>query len=75
MLNQSKVKPYFTRALPPSSDTFPLRCNIFLLFSPLVTVYFPNDLVTDYFYKDKCKNRFNSTISSESFCLSIFTES
>jgi hypothetical protein len=58
MLDQSKVKPYFTRAYPPSSDTLPLSCISFLLPRPLVTVYFRNDLVTDCFYRDKLKNRF-----------------
>jgi hypothetical protein len=58
MVDQSKVKPYFTRAWPPSSDILPLSYNTFLLFRPLVTVYFRNDLVTDSFYRYKCKNRF-----------------
>jgi hypothetical protein len=58
MLDQSKVKPYFTRTYPPSSDTLPLSCSTFLLLRPLVTVYFRNDLVTNCFYRDKFKNRF-----------------
>jgi hypothetical protein len=58
MVDHSKVKPYFTRAQPPSSNTLPLSCSIFLLLRPLVTVYFRNDLVTDCFYRDKFKNRF-----------------
>jgi hypothetical protein len=58
MLDQSKVKPYFTRAKPPSSDTLPLSCNTFLLLLPSVTVYFRNDMVTDCFYRNKFKNRF-----------------
>jgi len=52
MLDQSKGKPYFTMAKPPSSDTLPLSCNTFLLLRPLVTFYFHNHLVTDYFYRD-----------------------
>jgi hypothetical protein len=58
MSDQSKVKPYFTRAYPPSSDTLTLRFNTFILLSPLVTVYFRNDLVTDCFFRDKFKNKF-----------------
>jgi hypothetical protein len=57
MIDQSKVKLYFIRALQPSSDTLPLRCSTFLLLSPLVTICFRNDLVTDCFFRDKCKNR------------------
>jgi hypothetical protein len=67
MLDQSKVKPYLTKAQPPSSNALPLRYITFLLLSPLVSVYFRNELVTDYFYKDKFKNRFNNTINSGSF--------
>jgi hypothetical protein len=48
----------FTRAKPPSSDTLHLRCRTFLLLSPLVTVYFRNDLVIDCLFRDKFKNRF-----------------
>jgi hypothetical protein len=70
MLDQSKVKPYYARALLPPSDTLPLSCNTFLLLCPLVTVYFPNDVVTDCFFRDKSKNRFS--ISSGSFYLSIY---
>jgi len=58
ILDESKVKPYFTRAQPPSSDTLPLSYNTFLLFSPLVTVYFRNNLVTHCFFRDKFKNIF-----------------
>jgi hypothetical protein len=36
MLDQSKVKPYFTKE--PSSDTLLLSYNTFLLLRPLVTV-------------------------------------
>jgi hypothetical protein len=35
--DQSKVKPYFTMAQQPSSDTLPLRCSTFLLLSPLTS--------------------------------------
>jgi hypothetical protein len=49
MIDQSKVKPYFARAYPPSSDTLPLRCGTFVLISHLVTVYICNDLVTNCF--------------------------
>jgi hypothetical protein len=58
MLDESKVKPYITRAKPPPSNTLPIRCSTFLLLSPLVIVYFHNDLIIDYFYRDKFKNRF-----------------
>jgi hypothetical protein len=58
MLDQSKVKLYYTKAYSPSSDTLPLKCNTFLLLCPLMTVYFRNYLVTNCFYKDKFKNRF-----------------
>jgi hypothetical protein len=46
------------RATQSSSNTLPLRCSTFLLLSSLVTIYFRNDLVTDYFFKDRFKNRF-----------------
>jgi len=58
MIDQLKVKPYFTRAYQPSFNTIPLKFSTFLFLSPLVTVYFRNDLVTDCFFRDKFKNRF-----------------
>jgi hypothetical protein len=36
----------------------PQQQRTFLLLSPLVTVYFRNDLVTDCFFRDKFKKRF-----------------